>query len=72
MKNTSPQIGNSVGDFEDQASILVEENVVFNWLIRGYLNFFRQGDLVCLLDLLSILTYLIALNDHLTALFTLA
>ena len=41
--------------------------MVFNWLTRGYLNFFRQGDLVCLLDLLAILTCLIALNDHLIA-----
>ena len=46
--------------------------MVFNLLIGGYLNFFRQGDLACLLYLLVILTCLIGCNDHLTALFTLA
>ena len=36
MKNTGPQIGDSTRDFKDQAWTLVEENVAFNWLIRGY------------------------------------
>ena len=27
MKNTGPQIGDSIGDFKDQAWTLVEENV---------------------------------------------
>ena len=45
--------------------------MAFNLSIRGYLIFFRQGDLVCLFDFLAILRCLIGLNDHLIALFTL-
>ena len=66
VKNASPQIGDSAGDFENQVWTLVEENEVFNWSTRGCLNFFfKQCDLVCMLDLLTILTCLIALHDHL-------
>ena len=36
VKNAGPQIGDSAGDFEDQAWTLVKENVAFNWSIRGY------------------------------------
>ena len=39
--------------------------MTFNWSIRGYLIFFRQGDLVCILVWFAILTCLIALNDRL-------
>ena len=46
--------------------------MAFDWSTKGYLNFFfRQGDLVYLLDWFAILTFFIALNDHLTALSTL-
>ena len=69
MKNAGPQIGDSTGDFEDQALILVEENVAFNWLISGYL-FFGQCDLICLLVWFVILTCLITLDDHLIVLLT--
>ena len=67
VKNVGPQIGDSIGDFEDQVWTLVEENVAFNWSIKGYLIFFRLGDLVCLLVWSTILTCMIALNDHLIA-----
>ena len=50
---------------------LVKENVAFNWSIRGY-PFFRQGDSICLLIWFAILTCLIALDDHLIVLLTLA
>ena len=70
VKNAGPQIGDSAGDFEDQAWTLVEENVAFNWSISGYL-FFRQGDSICLLVWFAILTCLIALKDgHLIVLLT--
>ena len=46
--------------------------MAFNWSIRGYLIIFRQSDLVSLLDCFAILTFFIALNDHLIALFSLA
>ena len=39
VKNVGPQISDSTGDFEDQAWTLVEENVAFNWSIKGYLLF---------------------------------
>ena len=45
------------------------------WRLIGQLegtSSFREGDLVSLLDCFAILTCLIALNDSLTALFTLA
>ena len=58
MKNAGPQIGDSTGEFEDQAWTLVEENVAFNWSIRGYLIIFRQCDLVSLLDCFAILACL--------------
>ena len=41
--------------------------MAFNRSIKGYLIFFRQGDLVCLLVWSTILTCMIALNDHLIA-----
>ena len=66
VKNVGPKIGNSTRDFEDQAWTLIEENVAFNWLIRGY-SFFRQDDPICSLFWYTILTCLIALNDHLIA-----
>ena len=61
------KIGDSIGDFEDQVWTLVEDNVAFNWSIRWYLIFFRQGGLICLLIWFAILTCLIVLNDHLIA-----
>ena len=67
VKNAGPQIGDSTGDFEDQAWTLVEENVAFNWSIRGYLIFSRQGDSICLRNCFAILTCLIALDDQLIA-----
>ena len=39
VKNVGPQIGDSAGDLEDHAWTLVEENVAFNWSIRGYIFF---------------------------------
>ena len=39
VKDAGPQIGDSTGDFEDQAWTLVEENVAFNWSIKEYLIF---------------------------------
>ena len=41
--------------------------MAFNWSIRWYLIFFRQGGLICLLIWFAILTCLIVLNDHLIA-----
>ena len=41
--------------------------MAFNWSIRGYPVFSRQGDSICLLDCFAILTCLIALDDHLIA-----
>ena len=41
--------------------------MAFNWSIRGYLIFFRQGNLVYLLVWLAILTCLFILHDHLIA-----
>ena len=38
--------------------------MAFNWSIRGY-PLFGQGDLICLLVWFSILTCLIAYDDHL-------
>ena len=67
MKNASPQIGDSTGDFVDQAWTLVKENVAFNWSIRGCPFFSRQGDSICLLVWFVVLRCLIALNDHLIA-----
>ena len=62
MKNAGPQIGDSTRD--------LEENVAFNWSIREYPIFSRQGDSICLLVWFAILTCLIALDDHLIVLFT--
>ena len=42
---------------EDQTWTLVEENMAFNWSIRGFLPF-RQGGSVCLLDWFDISTCL--------------
>ena len=54
MKNTGPQIGDSTGDFKAQAWTLVEENVAFNWSIRGYLIFLGNViQFACLIGLLS-------------------
>ena len=67
VKNADPQIGDSTGDFVDQAWTLVKENVAFNWSIRGYQLFPRQGDLICLLVWFAILTCLISLHYRLIA-----
>ena len=54
VKNAGPQIGDSIGDFEDQAWTLVEENVAFNWSISGYLFFLGKViRFACLFGLLS-------------------
>ena len=39
VKNAGPQIGDSAADIEDQTWTLFEENVAFNWSIRGYHSF---------------------------------
>ena len=54
VKNAGPQIGDSAGDFEDQAWTLVKENVAFNWSISGYLFFLGKViRFACLFGLLS-------------------
>ena len=60
----------TVGDLEDQTWTLVEENMVFNWSIGGYLPFLSKViRFACLIDLVSqhvfILASLAWLSDYL-------
>ena len=53
VKNAGPQIGDSTGDFEDQAWTLVEENVALIGRLEGTRFLDKVIRFACLFGLLS-------------------